>query len=85
MVKASDNRMRMRTSDPRHFEGVAPGATKHREEKVDTFETIPSENNVVLEEEMAKIAENNMNYQLTTSTYKKMISMFKIAIKGNAQ
>lgn len=44
------------------------------------FETAPSGNAVVLEEQMAKIGENQMNHALTTQLYKKHLNMFKIAI-----
>jgi flagellar basal-body rod protein FlgB len=47
-----------------------------------SFETKPTGNRVVLEEEMLKITKNSMEYQQTTNIYRKMIEMFKTAI-GN--
>ena len=44
------------------------------------FETSPDGNAVVLEEQMAKVAETQMSHQLTTQLYRKHLNMFKIAI-----
>ena len=45
-----------------------------------TYELNPNGNNVVIEEEMAKIAENQMEYQKTLNLYRKTVDMFKTAI-----
>ena len=44
------------------------------------FETSPDGNSVILEEQMAKVAETQMSHQLTTQLYRKHLNMFKIAI-----
>ena len=48
-----------------------------------TDELNPNGNNVVIEEEMAKVAENQAEYQKVLTLYGKTISLFKIAI-GNS-
>lgn len=45
-----------------------------------TYELNPNGNNVVIEEEMAKIADNQMEYQKTLNLYRKTVDMFKTAI-----
>ncbi len=44
------------------------------------FETSPSGNSVILEEQMAKINESQLNHKLTTNIYKKHLAMFKTAL-----
>ena len=44
------------------------------------YETAPDGNAVVLEEQMGKIGENQMKYQLTNELYRKHIGMIKIAL-----
>ena len=46
------------------------------------WETTPSGNAVVLEEEMMKVTSNQMDYQTVSSLYAKSIAMFKIAVGG---
>lgn len=45
-----------------------------------TYERNPNGNNVVIEEEMSKIAENQMEYQKVLNLYRKSVEMFKTAI-----
>ena len=44
------------------------------------YETAPDGNNVVLEEQMMKVAETTMDYQTTASLYNKMAAMMKAAL-----
>ena len=44
------------------------------------YETAPDGNAVVLEEQMGKIGETQMQYQLTNELYRKHIGMIKIAL-----
>ena len=44
------------------------------------FETSPSGNAVILEEQMNKINETQINHKLTTNIYRKHLSMFKLAL-----
>ena len=47
-----------------------------------SWETTPSGNGVVLEDEMMKVTSNQMDYQAVSSLYAKSIAMLKIAIGG---
>jgi len=44
------------------------------------FETAPNGNAVVLEEQMAKLNENQISFNLTTQLYKKHLNMIRMAI-----
>jgi flagellar basal-body rod protein FlgB len=44
------------------------------------WETTPSGNSVVLEEEMMKVSANQMDYQTATSLYAKSIALLKMAV-----
>ncbi|MBI1263094.1 MAG: flagellar basal body rod protein FlgB [Rhizobiales bacterium] len=44
------------------------------------FETTPTGNSVVLEDEMIKVAETQMDYQTVTGLYAKSMGLFKIAL-----
>ena len=44
------------------------------------YETSPDGNSVIIEEQMGKINETQLNHQLTTNIYKKHLSMFKLAL-----
>ena len=44
------------------------------------FESAPGGNAVILEEQMMKVQENQIDYELTTNLYKKHIGMLKTAL-----
>ncbi len=46
----------------------------------DTYEVTPTGNAVVLEEQMMQLADTQIQYQMTTSLYKKHLSMLKAAL-----
>ncbi|MEX0582398.1 MAG: flagellar basal body rod protein FlgB [Sneathiella sp.] len=46
----------------------------------DSSKTTPTGNAVLLEEEMMKVAETQIQYELTTSLYKKNLGMLKTAL-----
>ncbi len=46
----------------------------------DPYETTPTGKDVVLEEQMMNLAETQVQYQMTTSLYKKHLSMLKTAL-----
>jgi flagellar basal-body rod protein FlgB len=45
-----------------------------------TYETTPVENNISLEEQMAMVAMNNLEYTTVTNLYTKTSGMFKVAL-----
>ena len=61
--------------------GLHPGQAKGGEiVKKPDFETSPSGNSVVLEDQMIKVAETQMDYQTVTGLYSKSLGLIKIAL-----
>ena len=50
--------------------------------KIDTWETTPEGNSVVLEEEMMKSAQNQIDYQAATQLYQKTLGVMRIGIRS---
>lgn len=84
LAMIESRRLRVRATNPKHItSNTKTGEANFRSDKMrKTYETTPVENSVVLEEQMMKVAENQMEYQKVTNLYSKMTGMFKTAI-GN--
>ncbi len=83
MVEKQSNAVNMMATHPSHIQlGTNNPRFKHIEQK-NTYETTPVGNEVVLEEQMLKMSENTMDYQTTTSLYRKMIDIMRVATGGN--
>ena len=66
---------------PSHFSGTRAQTSPFTEvQETVAFETAPNGNAVVLEEQMAKLGEVQVQHRLTTELYRKHIGMIKIAI-----
>ena len=78
--------MRLRKT---HVNHVSLGVEEQKfkfESLRDPYETAPSGNAVVLEEQMVKVAQTSGDYELMTSLYRKLAAMLKIALgKGQGQ
>lgn len=84
LAMQSARKLEIRATNPAHMV-QGSGGKQHAyrdEESRKTYESTPVKNNVVLEEQTAKIAENQMEYQKVTSMYTKVAGLFKTAI-GN--
>ena len=57
--------------------------TRVRESKV--YEVNPSGNGVVLEEQMIKLSENNVQYRLAANIYQKNLAMMHLALSGKSK
>ena len=70
------------TTHKAHMGGAAPGPARpaEGEDQRERFETAPSGNAVVLEEQLIKIAETQMDYQTMTNLYRKHIQMLRSAL-----
>lgn len=86
MVRSAGGRLAMTTTNAGHMtmgsnnkNGV--GRISQRE---NTYELNPIGNNVVIEEETMKVAQNQAEYQKTLSIYRKSIEMFRIALGRGA-
>lgn len=50
------------------------------QEAIDTFETTPKGNTVVLEEEMMRLADNQMQHQMAVGLYQKGLGLLRMAL-----
>ena len=84
LANAEANRLDLRATSPMHFDQGRrnKGGPYKVEESRKTDETNPVENSVVLEEQMMKVAQNQMDYQMTTQLYRKMVDIFKITVSN---
>jgi flagellar basal-body rod protein FlgB len=68
-----------RTS-PSHIAGVGAGAAQFQLERRGDFEVRPAGNAVNLEDEMLKVAANQMDYQAATALYARGLGLIKTAL-----
>ena len=81
-------RRRLEPVDPRitharHMSGTVfrDGPARASDQK-DTYETSPSGNAVILEEQLMKVARTQGDYQIMTNLYRKHMEMFRMALRG---
>lgn len=83
LAEAEAKRLELRATSPKHLGGFNPFGGPYREEELrDTYETSPTENNVVLDEQMANVNATQGQFQFSSSLYRKMNSLFRSAL-GN--
>ena len=67
-------------TDARHLQASGVFSTdSFKSRRVDSFEVTPEGNGVVLEEQMMKVAANQMDYQAITTLYSKGLGMIRTA------
>lgn len=69
-----------RLTNAAHLAGTMPQQTFAAEEKADEFETSLNGNNVGLEQQLVRLNETQMSYQMTLNLYKKHIDMIRTAL-----
>ncbi len=68
-------------TDSGHINASVPAReAPDKEKSEDTYETSPSGNAVILEEQMVKVADTQMSHQEMTSLYRKNGQLVKIAL-----
>lgn len=73
--------LQLSVTRPGHMAGSAAMNPAFASERRDsTYELNPNGNNVVIEEEMMKLAQNQAEYQKVLGLYKKTVDLFKTAI-----
>ncbi len=73
-----------RVTDSKHMVGRGPAELPgEQKDQRRPFETAPSGNAVVLEEQLVKVAETQMDYQTMTNLYRKHMQMIRIALGRN--
>ncbi|MDH5189367.1 MAG: flagellar basal body rod protein FlgB [Rhodospirillaceae bacterium] len=81
MVNTPQNKINMTAVDPLHLQGRRQRIGVAGEiQDARNYETSPDGNAVVLEEQMAKIGETQIDHRMITELYKKQISMIKTAL-----
>lgn len=71
------------TTAPGHQAGTAKrDSSRELSERANGYEATPSGNAVVVEEEMTRLADNQMDYETITSIYRKQVAMIKTALRG---
>ena len=63
-----------------HMTDAGAAAARFRAREVDSYETAPSGNAVVLPEQLQKMASNELDYQLTTHLYRRYVALLRTAI-----
>lgn len=67
-------------TDPRHLAGVPPSDSTFREVAAASFETTPDGNAVVLEEQMMRLTQNQLDYEMATTLYGKSLGLIRTAL-----
>ncbi len=68
-------------TSPAHLAGLTPaGSSRFQTSRDDVFETRPAGNAVSLEDEMMKVAANQMDYQAATTLYSRSLGLVKTAL-----
>ena len=67
------------TTEPGHIGGLGSSGSPFRSQ-ADKYEVSPTGNAVSLEDEMMKVAANQMDYQAVTALYSRSLSLFKTAL-----
>jgi flagellar basal-body rod protein FlgB len=77
----AEGRMQMAATSSQHLTGGGAAAAK-AERKVDRapYESAPDGNAVVLEQQLMRVAETQLQHQTMTSLYRKHIGMLKMAL-----
>jgi flagellar basal-body rod protein FlgB len=74
----------MATTSPGHLSSTAVAGSEPGSRAAAKYETTPSGNSVVLEDEMMKVADTQMDYQAAATLYAKSLGLLKIAIGKKA-
>jgi flagellar basal-body rod protein FlgB len=84
MAAAQSKRLEMRVTSPSHLNGTLVGGTSFDTIKDgNTFETSPTENNVVLEDQMGKVSDTGAQFQLSSTMMRKFTQLYRKAAGSN--
>ena len=84
LAEAESRRLTLKATNPKHLTGDGGNQGAYRTDKVrKTYETIPTKNNVVIEEQSENMAKNAMEYQTVLNLYGKYAQMFKTAASAH--
>ena len=81
LAEAATRRIAITATDSRHLAGVSRARAGFSETRqTDTYETSPSGNAVVLEEQLMKVTETVMNHQIIANLYTKHVNMIRMVL-----
>lgn len=84
-VRRESFKLQLAVTNASHIPGRNQQSAVGVEEKSrDNYETSPSGNAVVLEEQLLKVADNAATHQLMINLYRKQVGMFRIALGRQA-
>jgi len=84
MATAEAGRLQMRVTSEKHLTGTLGGVNEYATAKDNnTFEINPNGNNVVLEEQMAKVSDTGAHFQTASSLIRKYTTMHRTALGQN--
>jgi len=69
-----------RATNTQHFSVEGQGSDRFGARRMNSFEVTPEGNAVVLEDEMMKVAGNQMEYQTATTLYTRSIKLIRTAL-----
>lgn len=82
LVGSPDNAMRVAKTDPGHIAPRGEASDAYRRSREKSYDSNLSENTVSLEDEVIKVNDTRMAYDLASSLYRKHVQMLKTAIGG---
>jgi len=83
LAKGAAAPVQLVATDARHF-GVGNSAFDPEPQDTKTYEVTPEGNAVVLEEEVMRVSQNVMDYQMVSQLYSRGLGMLKTAISRRA-
>ena len=63
-----------------HIASPAPQPGDAQAQRADSFEATPSGNAVVLDQQLEKLAQTQLDYELTTNLYRRQLGLFRTAL-----
>lgn len=79
-LSGSTGPVRLATTESGHLPGLGSDSGSFRAEKRGAYDLKPAGNAVNLEDEMMKVAANQMDYQAVTALYTRSLNLLKTAI-----
>ena len=68
------------STNPAHIRAAGVGSSQFRADRTAVTETRPGGNSVNVEDEMLKVAQNQMDYQAATALYSRSLGLIKTAL-----
>jgi len=82
LAAATSDGAAMRTTNPMHLEGTITRSGRFKTVNAPDREESPDGNSVVLEDQMMKLSETQMQHEAATGLYRKAVEMLRVAIRG---